>query len=339
MKRSNHKVSIKDIAREAGVSVSLVSFVLNGKSRQYRVSEEMTRKVLDIANELNYRPNLAAKSLRSGISKTIGVVLSDISNPFFANIARHIENIAEKTGYSVLFASSDESAKKMERQIGALLNKGIDGLIVVPCERSEKKLESLAAEGFPIVQMDRYIKCPDMNYVCLDNFSATYKATKHLIENGYAKIGIIAYGVALMHMTERIRGYAEAMSDNGLGAGIMTGTVSHNRMRETSGAAVADMLNRGADALVFASNTISIESLYFIKDMGIEVPDRLGLVGFDGSDVFDFFHSPLTYVRQPTELLAAQAVNVLRNQMENNTPIRQRIEIEGELIIRASSVR
>lgn len=303
------------------------------------MSDEMTRRVLDIAGELNYRPNLAAKSLRSGISKTIGVVLSDISNLFFAQIARHIEDIAENAGYSVLFASSDENARKTERQIAALLNKGIDGLIVVPCEKSENVLGRLVAENFPAVQIDRYIGGLDLSYVCLDNFSATHKAAKHLIDNGYKKTAIIAYDTTLMHMAERVRGYSEAMTGSGLAANIMTGKVNHTKMRETAGTAVREMLDKGADAFIFASNTISVESLRAIKDIGIEVPDNLGLVGFDGSDVFDFFSAPLTYVRQPTELLASQAVKVLREQMESNTLMRQHIEIEGELIVRASSVK
>ena len=127
------KTSLKDIAEAAGVSTALVSFVLNGKEKEYRVGEKTAQRILKIANEMNYQPNLAAKSLRSGKTKTIGLVVSDISNPFFSQLARVLEDEAARKGYTVLFGSSDENKDKMNRIVGNLINKGVDGLIIVPC--------------------------------------------------------------------------------------------------------------------------------------------------------------------------------------------------------------
>ena len=135
------KVSLKDIAEAAGVSTALVSFVLNGKKKEYRVGEETAKRILKIAQEMNYQPNIAAKSLRSGRTKTIGVVVSDISNPFFSQLARILEDEATKRGYTVLFGSSDEDTEKMDRVVSNLIIKGVDGLIIVPCENSENPLD------------------------------------------------------------------------------------------------------------------------------------------------------------------------------------------------------
>ena len=150
------KTSLKDIAEAAGVSTALVSFVLNGKEKEYRVGEKTAQRILKIANEMNYQPNLAAKSLRSGKTKTIGLVVSDISNPFFSQLARVLEDEAARKGYTVLFGSSDENKDKMNRIVGNLINKGVDGLIIVPCNNSEKSISSLVNNHIPVVLFDRY---------------------------------------------------------------------------------------------------------------------------------------------------------------------------------------
>ena len=161
------KISLKDIAEAAGVSTALVSFVLNGKKKEYRVGEETAQRILKIANEMNYQPNLAAKSLRSGKTKTIGLVVSDISNPFFSQLARVLEDEATKRGYTVLFGSSDEDKDKMTRVVSNLINKGVDGLIIVPCDNSEKSIASLVNNNIPIVLFDRYFPEINVSYVAL----------------------------------------------------------------------------------------------------------------------------------------------------------------------------
>ena len=209
------KVSLKDIAEAAGVSTALVSFVLNGKKKEYRVGEETAKRILKIAQEMNYQPNIAAKSLRSGRTKTIGVVVSDISNPFFSQLARILEDEATKRGYTVLFGSSDEDTEKMDRVVSNLINKGVDGLIIVPCENSEKSIGSLVDNNVPIVLFDRYFPEINVSYVALNNCNATYIATKYLLDSGYKAPCMVAYDINLIHMKERIRGYKKAMEEAG----------------------------------------------------------------------------------------------------------------------------
>ena len=175
---SLRKVSIKDIAEVAGVSVTLVSFVLNEKASEYRINEDTAKRIIDIANKLRYKPNLAAQSLREGRSHIIGIVLSDISNPFFSSLARLFEDISSNNDYTVFFGSSDERPEQMKKIVGNLINRGVDGLIVVPYENTKNFLTNLANHSVPIVLLDRYLADSDIKFIGLNNFDATYESTK-----------------------------------------------------------------------------------------------------------------------------------------------------------------
>lgn len=337
MTNPRKRISLKDIASRAGVSTSLVSFVLNGKQKQHRIKEEVARRILQIAKELNYTPNAAAKSLRDGRSRTIGVVVSDISNPFFAHIARHIEATAEKHGYTVQFSSSDENARRTAVLVDNMLNKGVDCIILVPCEGSENTVKELLEKNVPLVLLDRYMPGINTNYVCLNNRQAAYDATSHLIEEGFRNIGMIAYDVHLQHMYDRIEGYRTALKERGLEARISVEYANHTAMQKSCETAVRKMLDRRADALVFATNAIAVECLYTLRKRGIIVPDQLGIVGFDGGNAFEFFYSPLSYVQQPLEIMAQKAVEILIEQLDSAGGYMQHVETEGVLVKRASS--
>ncbi|MDE7077515.1 MAG: LacI family transcriptional regulator, partial [Alistipes sp.] len=163
---ATRKVTIKDIANEAGVSIALVSFVMNNRAcgqTNYRVNKETSQRILEIADKLNYQPNNAARTLRSGKTNTIGVIVSDISNKFFADIARCIEDRAYKHKYTVLFGSTDENPQKLENLIEVFRNKGIDGLIVVPCEGSEEIIRNVARQNIPLVLLDRGVEGAELS--------------------------------------------------------------------------------------------------------------------------------------------------------------------------------
>lgn len=323
----------------AGVSTTLVSFVLNEKAEQHRVSEKTVAHIREVAKELNYKPNTVAKSLRDGRSRVIGVVVSDIANPFFAQLARSIEKTAEKSGYTVQFSSSDEDADRCNTLINEMIYRSVDSLIVVPCDGMRTTIRRLALREPPLVLLDRYLPDISTNYVCLNNRLATFEATQHLIDEGYKRIGLIAYDTQLQHMTDRIEGYRSAMNDNGLADCIRVEFVRHSDIRETSISALNAMLDTGIEALLFSTNTITIECLHEINRRRIRVPDELGLVGFDGSDAFDFFRSPLTYIRQPLEMMARKAVEISIRQLGPERDLMQHIEANGTLIIRESSLR
>jgi len=338
MSRKN-SVSLKDVAAAAGVSTSLVSFVLNGKQQQYRVNKDVAERVKAIAKELNYKPNGLAKSLRNGSSKTIGVIVSDISNQFFADIARHIESETEERGYMTLFASSDENAAKMEKQVERMLAKEVDGIILVPCEGSEDTVQNLQNQNVPFVLLDRFFPDIKTNYLCLNNTNAGRVATKSLIDSGYKDIVFIGYKINMSHMNGRIDGYIQEMTDNGLSDHIKVCYADSHHMKESCADIVRQSMETGADALIFATNTIAVNCLYYIQENGIRIPHDLGLVGFDSDAAFDFFYSPLSCIRQPLELMAVKAVDILLDTITTTNGIVQQVETLGQFIPRASSAK
>ena len=334
-------VSIKDIAKEAGVSTSLVSFVLNGKQKQYRVNDQVADKIKEIAKRLDYKPNGFAKSLRDGTSHTIGVIVSDISNQFFAEIVRYIETTAEQYGYMALFASSDEKAPKTSDLVYKMLSKEVDGMILVPCEGSADIVKMIADRCVPLVLLDRYIPEIHTDYVCLNNKQSGYDATNHLIRQGYKKISMISYGCELTNMKGRQEGYKAAMAEAGLKENISIKLVDVNieTLKKSCDKAMDNLTDNGTEAIIFATNSIALTCLYYIQKKGIRIPDDLALVCFDGETAFDLFYAPLTYIKQPLERMAKKAVEILIEHIEAKDSLTQQVEAGGSLIERSSSTR
>ncbi|MBK5261935.1 MAG: LacI family DNA-binding transcriptional regulator [Peptostreptococcaceae bacterium] len=222
------RISLKDIAKKVGVSTALVSYVISGREKEKRVGKELVAKIREVARELNYKPNQIAQSLRTGTTKTIGLIVADIANPFFGSMARIIEDEASRYGYTVIIGSSDEDSSKSETLIDTLIKRQVDGFIIVPAEETVTQIKLLQESGVPLVLIDRYFEEVNCNYVGLDNFGATYDAISHLIENGYKRIGIIFYKSRLIHMQERVRGYVEAMKENQLENEIRIKEIHYN---------------------------------------------------------------------------------------------------------------
>ncbi|MGN7720430.1 LacI family DNA-binding transcriptional regulator [Chitinophaga sp. 22620] len=333
------KTSLKDIAQEAGVSTALVSYVLTNKEEKARVGQEMAKKIRKIAQKLNYQPNHIARSLKSGRSYTIGLIVADISNPFFGNIARTIEDEAKRNNYTVIFGSSDENLDKSGDLINVLLNRQVDGLILIPTEGSEQQIKQLRKQPVPFVLIDRYFPQIPVSQIGINNFQASYSAISHLVKTGHQRIGMIAYKTALYHINERKRGYTEALADNGQSSMMKLARYSH--IREETRQAL-DQLLRGrkpADAVFFATNSLAIEGLKYINELGIKVPEELAVVSFDESEAFDLYHSPITFIRQPILEMGNAAVRVLLEHIGNGEKKPENVCIDAELVIRQSSRR
>jgi LacI family transcriptional regulator len=336
------KVSIKDIAKQVGVSTALVSYVLNNKEKEARVGKQVAEKVRRAAKKLNYQPNLIARSLQSGKTHTLGLIVADISNPFFSYIARVIEDAANQHGYTVIIGSSDEQASKSASLIGAFLNRQVDGLIIAPAEQSEKQLQILINDHFPFVLIDRYFKGLSANAVHIDNYQSAFLAVDHLIKKGYCRIGMMAYETGLQHMQERVRGYLAALKVNGIRAKKSWlqkagyANLDHD-VQKGLGDALKD--KDAPDAFFFATNSLAVSGLKYIYREGIRVPQELGIISFDESDAFDFFYSPVTYVRQSIEDIGKRALDLLMNQMKNPGAKKEEAIIATKLIIRKSSAR
>ena len=312
------RVSLKDIAVRVGVSTALVSYVVNGLEKEKRVGPEVVKKIREVALELNYKPNQIARSLRKGSTNTIGLIVADIANPFFGQLARIIEDEAGKYNYTVIIGSSDENCAKSASLIDTFMDRQVDGFIIVPSENCNREIEALVKKEVPVVLVDRFLPGVEASYIVLDNFRATYEAVNHFVAKGYKRVAFIAYQSSLVHMQERIRGYRQAMLDNRLDAAIQVKELSYSRAKDDMDKVMEELLaaEEKPDALLFATNALSISGLYFIKNKGIRVPSQMAIIGFDGNEAFDFFYSPLTYIEQPIDVMGTESVRILMDQIK-----------------------
>lgn len=334
------KITLKDIATRAGVSTALVSYVMNGKDKEGKVGKKMAATIREIAKELNFKPHYLARSLRSGKSFTIGLVIADISNPFFANIARVVENEAKRFGFTVFYGSSDEDAEKSFDLIDMLHNRAVDGFIIVPTENSQSKIRYLIEENIPFILLDRFFPEIQTNYVSTNNYQASFDACTHLLEMGYKNIGLLGLDSALHHMKERIRGYEDALVTHGIKR-------NKNCLRKVplkdisikTREAIDDMMSKHepVDAIIFCTYSLAVNALKYINELGIKVPDKLGIVSFGQAELFDLYHCPITYIMQQMNELGKKAVEILIQKIENPDLPTQQVLMQATIIKRDSS--
>lgn len=327
------RVSLKDIASLVGVSTALVSYVLNNK-KEGRISKEVAAKIKQAAIDLNYQPNQIARSLKAQKTFTIGLIVADIANPYSSQIARIIEDEAQKNGYSVIFGSSDESAEKTLKLIMLLLNRQVDGFIIALPEHSENILKYLQGIGIPFVLIDRYYPDIETNYVSIDNYKAASEGVQHLIDNGRRQIGVISYSTSLCHLIERAKGATDLVRNKSLEAKVRI-----DQIEADVKSAIDKFLNleQGVDALFFATNLLTISGLKYMNELQIKVPEQIAVVGFDETDAFDLFYAPVTYVKQPMQKLGYEALKLLLETMEN-PETKNAVVLDTELVIKKSSV-
>jgi len=329
------RVSLKDIATKVGVSIALVSYVMNGQEKEKRVGAEVVKKIRQAAEELNYQPNQIARSLRMGSTKTIGLIVADIANPFFGQLARIIEDEASKNGYTVIFGSSDEDILKSASLITTLQNRQVDGFIIVPAEGTSKQISNLIKKKLPVVLVDRYFPEINANHILLNNFQATFEATNYLIDKGFKGIAMVAYKSTLIHMKERIRGYTEAMKAHKLEKNqcLIELTYGHSQKDIETSFESNFIRNKRIDAAVFATNALSIAGLYAAKKFCIRIPKDLAFIGFDGGESFDLYASPLSFIQQPLEEMGKEAVRVLMDLLGGSNKI-SHVMLNPSLVIR-----
>jgi len=337
---SKKRVSLKDVAKSVGVSPTLVSIVLNGKVKEFRISEKMAEKVVATAKEMNYSPNVAARNLRSGKSHLIGVIVTDISNPFYSTISRIIEDRANEYNYTVLFSSSDEDLNSTKNLVEVLLNQGVDGLILVPCDGSESLVRNLHDDNVPLVLLDRHFPDLNVSYSCLNNFKSTELITQHLIEQGYERISILAYETKMVHINDRIAGYKNTMRNAGLKDNIVVERIDIANANSEIEGALESVMKRKTEAVIFTTNMLAVYGIYYFNKMKIKIPGDLAIAGFNRNDVFNLYYSPVTYIKQPVEMIANEAVNMLVKQIEDSEYTEQTMSVaEPELIVQKSSLK
>ncbi len=326
--------TIKDIAREAGVSPALVSFALNNRGAngemRYKVNKDTARRILEIAKAHNYKPNNAARSLRSRKSHTIGIILSDISNDFFSGIARRIENEAFRTNYSVLFGSTDENPQKLEILINTFLDNGVDGLVIVPCANSEGIITRLAGRDIPIVLLDRDVEGLDVNKVLLDNEIAAGLAVQGLYNSGRKRIAMVSYKMNLANIRSRESGYVRGVSSEGNTPIVYE--ADYANLEASMDEIVRAIEEDKIDAVFFATNSLAIAGVKAFDKHGIKVPDKVAVVAFDGGEAFDLYPVSIACIKQPIEEFAHHALRLVIDQINDPTQEKKSILLSPELI-------
>lgn len=315
-------VTIKDIAAQAGVSIALVSFVMNNRieadgKQKYRVSETTRKRILEIAKKLNYQPNFAARTLRRGRSMVIGALLSDISNVFYGEIAKQLEDIAFHHGYTVLFGSTDESPEKMERLVRSFIDKGVEGFIIVPCEGSERILRHIYNIGIPLVIMDRKDYDIPAPKVVLNGVEAMKNAVNLLVKKGITNIEMMSYTMRVSSISDREVGFLESMK--ALGAGdedIRIHRLPFDRIQEATNEIIPSILERNVKGLVFATNSLSVAAIRKLFSMGISIQQDVHIVGFDNSEVYNLFTPAIPHVCQPIDRICKETLSLLFGILE-----------------------
>lgn len=328
--------TMKDVAARAGVSVSTVSHVLNGTRVVAGETEERVRSAVE---ELRYRENLLAKGLKTRRTFTIGLLISDIQNPFFTSVVRGVEDAALRRGYHVFLCNTDENSKREEEYIVELDKKRVDGLIVASSAPRHNRAQRLREEEIPFVFMDRVVESVEADVIRVNNRAGMRAAAKHLVGLGHNRIGMVSGPLDLVPGYERYHGLKEALED--LGVGLDESLVRFGDFMTTSGqrgAAELLGLDEPPTALVTANNQMTLGAMLAIREMGLKIPDELSLVGFDDVEWAPLANPPLTAVAQPTYDLGHGAGEMLLDRIEGVAKDSRQIRLlDPWLVVRGST--
>jgi LacI family transcriptional regulator len=328
--------TIKDVARLAGVSTATVSHVINGT--RY-VSQELHNRVTEAMVRLRYRPNRLAQSLRSGETKSIGLIVPDNSNPFFGEVARICEDVGFQNGYNVFLCNSDESLEKEAAYINMLIAKQIDGVILLSSGSDSSALRELARLNIPVVVTDRDSPDLDCDRVVVNNQRGGYQATRHLIDLGHRRIACIGGPKKLVTSQQRLKGYRRALKEAGIAANPEY--VVYGDFRFQSGEEALQQLLQvePQPTAVFACNDLmAIGALRALHRAGLRAPEQLSLVGFDDIPFSSVVVPALTSVAQPVKELAQTSMKLLLDHIKNSDQKRKvrRIILDPYLVERDS---
>ena len=326
-------VSIKDVAKRANVSTATVSRVL---SKPETVKEETTKKVLRAIKELNYQPNALARQLRRLETKTILVVVPDITNPFFSKVLRGIESVAIENGYQVLLADTGNHIEREKGYFNILRQKKADGMILLTARVDPHLIEEIAHE-YPVVLACEYIEGSNIPTVSIDNVSAARKATEHLIQLGHKRIGFISGPLNVVLGKDRLKGFYQGMAQNNLEVEpvlVQEGDFSYESGFNIMMKFLA-LMNPPTGVFV-ANDEMAFGAIQAIKSKGLHVPDDISVIGFDDIKFSAIFEPPLTTISQPTFEIGSLAMQLLIRLINKEEMQKNQYILEDQLIIRKS---
>lgn len=325
--------SIKEVAEAAGVSTATVSRVL---SNNKHVRPEVRQRVMETVDSLRYRPNLVARSLRAQQTRTLGLIVSDIRNPFFTSISRAVEDIAYAAGFSILLCNTDEDPSKEEIYLQVMRDTNVAGIIISPTLQRLTPLDARQIEC-PIVVVDRTLKDFNADSIVLDNVDSAYRLTEHLIDNGFQRIGIL-YNDMSSTGQQRCQGFEKALRARGLP--VVPDYVRAVPPRVAAGfQATLELLSlkEPPDALL-TTNSLTMEgALSAIRERQFTIPTDMALVGFDETPWASLIQPAITLIEQPTYEIGRTAAELLLQRLEDPARPMRRITLRGELRVRGSS--
>jgi LacI family transcriptional regulator len=324
--------TIYDVAKRAGVSTYTVSAVLN---RSARVSPELTTRVEVAVRELNYTPNAVARSLQTRVTKSIGMAIPDISNPFYASFVRGLESRLRQDGYSVLLTSSGEDEGEQNKQIGNFKARQVDGLVVVMVSGSEESLQSLMAERRPVVFSARVPVTFEADCVSADNVLGSRMAVEHLIRSGHRRVALVTGDLGVSTGSDRALGWRQAMESNGLEAsadllavGDWTAATGHRLTHQL-------MSQPNPPTALFGANFLILTGmLRALRERGLRVPHDVQLASSDDSEWLDAFDPPVTTIAQPTFAIGYESASLLLKRIQNPARPYERVTLPPELKVR-----
>jgi len=333
------KLSIRDIASDLNVSKTTISFILNGKAKEKRISDNLVKRVLKYVQEKDYKPNQLAKSLSTGKTMIIGLMVEKISDYFFAQIAYHIEELAYQNGYKIIYCSTDNDPKKTRELINLFRDRHVDGYIITPPAGVEKEIQELLNDNLPVVLFDRYFPDVDTSYVVLDNYKASYDAVKYLAESGFKNIALVELNSDQTQMHDRKQGYLDALSASNLPVLVKRIPFSNDSEEMVKDLFKFIKKNKQLDAIFFATNYLAFSGIKAMNQLQLKTPDDIAIIAFDDHNVFDIYSPTVTAVAQPIDELARQSINVLLNQLDakKSAKISQKIVVSANLIKRGST--
>ena len=335
------KVSMKNIAKELNVSITTVSFVVNGRNKEKGISDATTKKVKDLIEKRGFNPNASARALRTGKSNTIVLIVEDIANSFFGSIAKNIEAAAHKNGYKIFYGSTDNNNYTSESLIANMKNSGVDGFIITPTDSLSEEILNLKKENIPFVLIDRILPGIETNNVTLDNFKGAYELTKHLVDNGYERIGFITLSEGMSQMNDRKRGYQSALKSKKLKESYLEVKF------QDDGLFVIDKIvkyikdNKDLDSLFFATNYLGIYGLEALQKIKLKIPNDIAVVSFDDNTLFKLNTPSITVASQPIEEIASTSIDLLLKNINKKGKALQcvSVSLKPTIIIRNSSTK
>lgn len=335
-----NKLSLKDIAKHFNISAATVSYILNGKSEEKRVSKQLTENVLKFVKKNGYKPNMLAKGLRTGKTHIICLMVEDIADHFFSAVAGHIETLAYEKGYKIVYCSTKNSAERARDLIHTFEQRKVDGFIIVPPAGIEDEVNALLKSSTPFVLFDRYYTTVKTSYVGMDNYDSSVKAVEHLLCQGYTNIAFVTLDSDQTQMRERLVGYESTMMRYQKTPMVKSFRYSFpmpNNIVDEMAAFFRSCAN--LDAVFFATNYLAIHGLRALDALHKKIPLEVGVLAFDDNELFQVYKPTITAVSQPIHEMCIQLMDRLLEKMGNNVTEPTSTIVPATLSIRESSIR